>query len=82
MKIAEIKSRENQRTLMGLPYPQCEKLILNGHVSKAHSANTSEDRQYHSNVKIIYMSTIRKLFSFTMFKIDLCIGRSNKFTKQ
>lgn len=59
MKIAEIKSGKNQRTLMGLPYPQCGKLILNGHVSKAHSENTSEDRQYRSNVKIIYMSTIR-----------------------
>lgn len=41
-----------------------------------------EDRQYRSNVKIIYTSTIRKLLSLSVFGIDLCIKGSNKFTRQ
>lgn len=68
---------------MGLPYPRCGKLTPNGHISRPHSENISEDRQCHSNVRKMYdMSIIRKLLSFSMFKIASCIRRSNKFTKQ
>lgn len=81
MKIVEVKSRKAQRTSMGLPYPRCETGTLSGLISRAPSENISKDIQCHSPVKIC-MRTVKQLLSFSLFKIDLCMRRSTKFTKQ